>query len=54
MKKNQRYAFFYLIAGIGLVILLGGIFNIYSFKYGLIGFILFFIIANAINMYYKD
>jgi hypothetical protein len=54
MKKNQKNALVYLSGGIGVVVLLGGIFGIYDFRYGLIGFILLIIIANAINMYYKD
>jgi hypothetical protein len=54
MRKNQKNALVYLIGGIGLVTLLGGIFGIYDFKYGLIGFILLIVIVNAINLYYKD
>lgn len=54
MKKNQKDALVYLSGGIGLVVLLGGIFGIYDFKYGLIGFILLIIIANAVNIYLKD
>jgi len=54
MKRNQKNALVYLGIGIGIVILLGGIFSIYDFKYGLIGFVLFIIIANVINLYYKD
>ena len=54
MKRNQKNALVYLGIGIGIVILLGGIFSIYDFRYGLIGFILIIVIVNAINLYYKD
>lgn len=37
MEENQKNALAYLSGGLGLVILLGGVFNLYPVLYGLLG-----------------
>lgn len=37
MEKNQKNALVYLSGGLGIVALLGGIFNLYPVTYGLLG-----------------
>ena len=52
MQENQKNALLSLLGGIGLLILLGGVFNLYPFNYGLLGAFAFWIVAGVLRSYY--
>ncbi|MCC7558609.1 MAG: hypothetical protein KO217_07975 [Methanobacteriaceae archaeon] len=52
MRENQRNALLSLIGGIGLLVLLGGLFGLYPFNYGLLGAFVFWIVAGVLKAYY--
>lgn len=49
MEENQKNALAYLSGGIGIVVVLGGIFNLYPLIYGLLGAVVFAVISGAIK-----
>ncbi|MGZ7117549.1 MAG: hypothetical protein ACXVHS_08890 [Methanobacterium sp.] len=49
MEKNQKNALAYLSGGLGIVAVLGGIFNLYPFLYGLLGALVLVVISGAIK-----
>jgi hypothetical protein len=49
MEKNQTNALAYLSGGLGLVILLGGVFNLYPALYGLLGALILGVTSGAIK-----
>ncbi len=49
MEENQKNALAYLSGGLGLVVLLGGIFSLYPVLYGLVGALILGIISGAIK-----
>jgi len=49
MEENQKNALAYLSGGLGIVILLGCVFNLYPVLYGLIGALILGVIAGAIK-----
>jgi hypothetical protein len=55
MKKNERSALLRLIGGVGLIILLGGIFtDLYPFTYGLFAALAIWILSGVVSAYYGD
>lgn len=51
MDDKQLDFVMYIVGVIGLLILLGGIFGFYEFKYGLVGALAVWIIAGAVRKY---
>ncbi|MDZ4172265.1 MAG: hypothetical protein U1C19_08850 [Methanobacteriaceae archaeon] len=51
MDDKQIDFIMYIVGVIGLLVLLGGVFNLYEFRYGLIGAIVLWIIAGAAKRY---
>jgi hypothetical protein len=49
MEENQKNALAYLSGGLGVVAVLGGIFNLYPFLYGLLGALVLVVISGAIK-----
>ena len=49
MRRNEQNALTYLLGGLGLIILLGGIFKIYNLNYGLMAAFILWIIGGAIG-----
>ena len=43
----------YVLGFVGLIVLLGGVFNLYTFKYGLFGAIIIWFISGAAKRYYS-
>ncbi|MGC9517312.1 MAG: hypothetical protein ACP5C3_06420 [Methanomicrobiales archaeon] len=52
MKDNQKNAILSLVGGIGLLVMLGGIFGLYPFNYGLLGAIAIWIVAGVLKAYF--
>jgi hypothetical protein len=51
MDDKQIDFLMYIVGVVGLLILLGGVFSLYDFKYGLIVAIILWIIAGAVQRY---
>ncbi|MEL7670054.1 hypothetical protein [Methanobacterium sp.] len=51
MEDRQIDFIMYIVGVLGLIILLGGVFNLYEFKYGLFGAIILWIIAGGVRKY---
>ena len=49
MEENKKNALAYLSGGLGLVILLGGVFNLYPVLYGLLGALILGVTSGAIK-----
>lgn len=49
MEKNQKNALTYLSGGLGLVVLLGGVFSLYPILYGLLGAFILGVTSGAIK-----
>lgn len=49
MEENQKNALAYLSGGLGIVVLLGGIFNLYPVLYGLLGALILGVTSGAIK-----
>ena len=49
MENNQKNALAYLSGGLGLIILLGGVFNLYPILYGLLGALILGVTSGAIK-----
>lgn len=52
MEKNQADFILYILGFVGLLVLLGGAFSLYEFKYGLFGAIIIWFIAGAYRKYF--
>ena len=52
MDNKQADFILYILGVIGLLVLLGGIFNLYDFKYGLFGAIIIWVIAGGYRKYF--
>lgn len=52
METKQADFLLYILGFVGLIVLLGGIFNLYEFKYGLFGAIIVWFIAGASRKFY--
>ncbi len=53
MDDNQTGFILYVLGFIGLIVLLGGVFSFYEFKYGLVGAIILWFIAGAYRQYFN-
>lgn len=53
MEDKQIDFIIYIVGVLGLLILLGGVFNLYEFRYGLIVAIALWVIAGAAKRYPK-
>lgn len=51
MDDKQINFLMYIVGVVGLLVLLGGVFSLYDFKYGLIAAIILWIIAGAVQRY---
>ncbi len=51
MEDRQTDFILYIVGIVGLIVLLGGVFNLYEFKYGLFGAIILWIIAGGARKY---
>ncbi|MBI5680938.1 MAG: hypothetical protein HZC47_08600 [Methanobacterium sp.] len=49
MENNQKNALTYLLGGLGVVTVLGGVFNLYPIIYGLLGALILWITSSAIG-----
>ena len=49
MRRNEQNALTYLLGGLGLIILLGGLFKIYDISYGLMAAFILWIIGGAVG-----
>ncbi|MCC7558212.1 MAG: hypothetical protein KO217_05950 [Methanobacteriaceae archaeon] len=52
MKENKKNALMTLAGGMAVVVLLGGIWGLYSFNIGLLGAIALWVVFIAIHQYY--
>ncbi len=52
MDNNQKNFVLYIIGVLGLIVLLGGVFGFYDWKYGLVIAIIIWIIAGAYRTYF--
>ncbi len=51
MEDKPMDFILYILGVVGLLVLLGGVFNLYEFKYGLLGAIVIWIIAGGARKY---
>lgn len=51
MENRQMDFILYILGLVGLIVLLGGVFNLYPFNYGLFGAIIIWIIAGGARKY---
>lgn len=49
MRRNEQNALTYFLCGLGLIILLGGVFKLYNISYGLMAAFILWIIGGAIG-----
>jgi len=53
MEDKQVDMLIYVMGFVGLIVLLGGVFNLYTFKYGLFAAIIIWFISGAAKRYYS-
>lgn len=53
MEDKQMDMLIYVLGFLGLIVLLGGAFNLYTFKYGLFAAIIIWFISGAAKRYYS-
>ncbi len=49
MRRNEQNALTYLLGGLGLIILLGGLFKLYNLSYGLMAAFILWIVGGAVG-----